>query len=201
LTWSDLLDAVALRAGVPRAAAGRVLAAFATVLADAVSHGDTVAVPGIGTFGSRWEEERTLRSVADGRKLALDGRWRPTFRASSRLRDATRGRTPQLLRDPEHQRAWRLAETLVGDLALYNARAAPTALGADASPESVHLACAEAFGAAWTRVCHAFAAQVPEPVRASRDHLALAARRRWATVAPSPNPTGDTWNRSRSTAR
>lgn len=180
MTWASFVEAVAARAGVPTAQARRVLAAFVATATEALVRGDDVHVPGLGALHSRWEDERTLRSVRDGRKLALDGHFRPVFRPAAPLRDALRARTPQVMRDPAHQRAWRLAETLVGDLALYHGRLAPAGLPADATPGDVHARCTVAFGDAWTRVCLAWESQTPDAVRAARDHLAHAARRRWA---------------------
>lgn len=180
MTWSSFVDAVAERAGLPRAQVRRVLVAFVATATDTLARGEDVQVPGLGTFGSRWEGERTLRSIRDGRKLALDAHFRPVFRPAAALRDAMRTRTPQVMRDPAHQQAWRLAETLVGDLALYHGRLAPAGLPDDAAPSLVHARCASSFGDAWTRVCASWEAQTPESVRAARDHLAYAARRRWA---------------------
>lgn len=181
MTPRDVIDAVVVRTGLPRAQVRRVVEALVGAVTDAVARGEDVPVAGLGTFGSRWGGERTVRSVHDGRKLALDGQYRPVFRPASALRDALRSRTPQLMRDPGHQRAWRLAEALVGDLALYHGHLAPTGLPADAPPADVHARCADAFGESWARVRASWDAQTPEAVRAARDHLAHAARRRWAS--------------------
>jgi nucleoid DNA-binding protein len=176
---SGLIERVATRAGVSQAAARRLLKAFADeALVDLVA-GEDVNVPGLGAIEARWVSERTVRSVRDGRRTAVDGHFRPAFRASARLRDALRGRTPQLLKDPAHQKAWRVAETLIGDLSLYHGISAPHFV-ADDSLELVDSRCAAAFGAAWGRVRRTYEEQIPAATRAERDHLALAARRRWS---------------------
>ncbi len=180
MSWRAFVDQVALRAGSSRAATRAVLAAFVDEVEDTLLFGEAVTVPGLGTITSHWEPERTLRSIKDGRKVAIDGRYRPTFRPAGRLRAAMRDRTPQLLKDPAHQRAWRLAETLVGDLALYHAAAAPKDLAEDTELSEVDTRCARALGPAWTRARRTLDEQTPPEVRAVRDHLALAARRRWA---------------------
>lgn len=179
MSWATLVDRVARRSGLPRAAVRTVLGAFVEEAEAELVAGEAVTLPGLGTLDRHWDAERTLRSVRDGRKLVLDGRWRPTFRPSERLRSALREQTPQLLRDPAHQRAWRLAETLVSDLALYHAAAVPT-LAPDLDAPAVDARCASAFGPAWARARTTWAEQTPAEVRNVRDHLALAARRRWS---------------------
>ena len=136
-------------------------------------------LPGLGHLGSRWQEARTLRTVQEQRKIVLDGRFVPRFRASKGVRDALLGRTPQLWKDPAHQAAWRIAETLVGDLNLYHKDKAPT-LEQNQELAAVQKTCEAAFGPLWSRVVSAYDSQVPAAVRATRPYLLLIARRRWS---------------------
>ena len=94
-----------------------------------------------------------------------------------------RDRTPQLLRDPAHQRAWRLAETMIGDLGLYHVSDTPTDLSPESTLAEVDASCRRSLGAAWGRARAAYEEKTPAPVREVRDYLAMAARRRWAIRA------------------
>lgn len=181
MSWRDLVSRTGGRAGVPKSTAQAVLDAFLDEVQSSIVDGASVTLRGIGTLDRRWEEERSLRSIKDGRKMALDGRWRPVFRASGALREALREQTPQLMRDPAHQRAWRLAETLVADLNLYHAAAVPKDLDSLPDLGAVEARCAQALGGAWTRARRTWEEQTPAAVRTARDHLAVAARRRWGT--------------------
>lgn len=180
MTWADMVKHVATAEGRPPAEVQRVLRRFVDQVADEVAKGERVAIPGLGVLSTVWRREAALRSVHDGRRVYLDGRFQVSFRAANRLREQVRARSPQLLRDPEHQRALRVGETLVSDLALYHKTQAP-ALATEMEPVAVRAACAQAFGPSWLRVEATYVEKVPEPVRTSRDYLALAARRRWAS--------------------
>ncbi|MES2638931.1 MAG: HU family DNA-binding protein [Myxococcota bacterium] len=182
MKWQTLIERVATRAEAPRQTTRSVLDALRTEIEERLSAGESVTLPGVGTLTSQWIEPRTLRSIRDGRKVAIDGRYRATFRPATQLRATLRDRTPQTLLDPAHQRAWRLAETLVSDVALYHESATPQGVYASTELVEVDARCAQAFGLAWARARRTLDAQTPPEVRAARDHLAIAARRRWATV-------------------
>ncbi len=187
MNWTDLVARVAERSGVSKAQARRVLGALVEESTERLCAGDSVVLKDLVVLGSRWREPTSVRSVADRRKLRLDGRWVPTARVSGRLREALAARTPQTWRDPEHQAAWRTAETLVGDLVLYHSDNAPARLDPRATPAEVEAACAASFGPLWGRVRATYQARVPEHVRAHTDHLALSARSRWASPARTSN--------------
>lgn len=180
MTWTQLITDTATRAGCTEAQARAVLEAFVQLSADALEAGRNVPLRGLGTLSSVWRAPRTLRSVANARRLMLDGRFVPVFKPSSRLRERMASRTPQRWKDTRHQEAWRLAEALVGDLGLYHGGQAPTRLSAEELDAEVHAACAESFGPLWSHVVETYEAAVPSEVRAELDHLAHAARRRWA---------------------
>ena len=67
-----------------------------------------------------------------------------------------------------------------GFTALYNGREAPVDLTPETDPVEVDLRCARALGAAWGRARQTWQDQTPPDVREARDHLALAARKRWS---------------------
>lgn len=178
MKWSELVDRVAARTGQPRDSVKKSLDALAPVVLEALDAGEEVNLRHICTIGLRWQEGRQLRSVSDQRRIVLDGRWTPRIRASSALRASGLARSPQQWRDPRHQTAWRLAETLIGDLDLYHHDQAPM-LPKDLPLELVAAACAESFGPAWTRVLTTWAEQTPEDVRVEGNQLMQVARARW----------------------
>lgn len=182
MRWRDLIARTATRADVPKAVVQRVLNAFVEETLEALSQGEEVTLRGIGTLGSRWREMRSLRSIQSRRKMMLDGRYIPRFRAATRLRGVLAARTPQNWRSPQHQAAWRVAEALVSDLNLYHADRAP-ALAPDADCDAVDAACLTSFGPLWSRVVNTYERDVAADVRADTAYLQLAAQRRWTREA------------------
>ena len=183
MTWSELVRTVAERSGLPHEEVKAVLDALPPVVLEAVSQGESVALRGICTVRARWLRPRTLRSIANQRRLVMDGRWVPRLSASSGLRKALMDRTPQRWRDPRHQAAWRLAEALVGDLDLYHNESAPL-LYDHLPPKDIAERCARAFGAQWVRVLDTWSAQIPKEIREEADHLTREALRRWRAGPP-----------------
>jgi nucleoid DNA-binding protein len=160
----------------------RVLRALEVEVVDAVAAGEPVSLGAIGRFSVKWRDSRTFRSVADFRKIVVDGRYAVHFRVGKRLRDAAASRTPQYWRDPRHQQAWRISETLLGDLALYHRERAPRGIPADDTLAEAVLQ--DAFGDAWSNVRRAYEAKVPEDVRSQLDHVLRSARARWGSSEP-----------------
>lgn len=182
MNWTDLVERVAARTGLPETRVRSILNSTVAVSLEALAEGQDVSLRGLGTLTSRWREPATLRSIGDRRRLRVDGRFVPKFRAARRLRAALAERTPQRWRDPAHQTAWRVAETLISDLALYHQARAPQ-LDPAAPAAEVEAACVAAFGPVWRRVRETFDAKVSADVRAMDDYLSLAARSRWASPA------------------
>lgn len=176
----DLIAAVAARAGTSQAEVRRVLDAFRDLSLEAIRQGSSVPLHGLGVLTPKALEARTIRNVADMRRMRLGRRWTVRMRPSALLRAAARELEPELWRQPDHQAAWRLAETLVSDLDLYHGSRAPR-LPPEAGSELVHSACEGAFGPLWTRVQDSYTNRTPDEVRASHDYLADAARQRWAS--------------------
>jgi len=181
MNWTELVKEIASESSQSERDVRQILDAMVSVTTSKLLAGEDVPVRGLGTISSRWRAARTLRSVQDQRKIMLDGRFVPRFRPSKSLRDAVAGRTPQHWRDPQHQAAWRIAETLVGDLALYHAGRAPSAVTENTPPSDVRMSCVEAFGPLWAQVERTYAQQVAGAVRSEGDYLGLAARRAFAS--------------------
>lgn len=186
MKWTDLVQKVRDRSGASTAETRAVLEALVEEIVDALGSGEEVVVPGIVKLEPRWQEPRTVRSVRSRRRLALDGRFVPRVKAGARLKRVLAARTPQTWRDPDQQAAWRLAETLIGDLELYHRASVPTDLSPGLSTDDVEARCAAALGDAWIQARRAFESHVPEHVRVDGAHLPVVARRRWAHPDPRP---------------
>lgn len=175
----ELVAAVAAQSGESRATVRAVLDAIAAVAHATIEPETGVSLPGLGVLGARQVKGRTVRSVVDGRRIYVEPHLQATFRPAHELRAVLEAREPRVMRDAEQQRAWRLAETLVGDVALYHPTIHPPMI--EETPlDQCEAICASLFGHAWSRARSRYDEQVPASVRAVRDHLAFAARRRWA---------------------
>lgn len=181
MSWRELVERTAEEAGVSPAVAKRVLVAFRAQVVAGLRDGETVRVPGLGTFSRRWVDGGTARSPATGRRIAYDGRHVARFSASASLKRALRALTPQPLSDPRHQRALRLAEALVADLAAYHP-GVRVDLG-DAWDALAHAVCEDAFGGAWVAARERYLDATPDDVVAQDDYLLRAARRRFGAAA------------------
>ena len=179
MKWTELIDVVAERSGVPKSKARDVLTALVEVTGERLAAKEEVSLRGIGVFSTRWSKGRTLRSVESGRRMWVGGRFVPRFRPSKALKAHLTEETDQSWRDPEHQQAWRLAETLIGDLDLYHNNRIPKDLTPDLSLEQIVETCSTQIGSPWTTATQAYEERVPQHVRSSQNFLALAARRHW----------------------
>lgn len=182
MTYKELVDRVAASTGLPKAAVRRVLAATSAEVRSALMGGDTAAIAGLGRFDVLQRPARAIRSVTDSRKLLVGPRHSARFRASGAMRDAVAHLDDPTWSSPEVQTAWRTAETLVGDLALYHGAQAPQSLDEDAPDEVVLNVCSKAFGPMWGQVERTFSERVDAAVRERKDLLASAARRRFASA-------------------
>ena len=181
MRWGDLVVKVSERSGVGPRQTRAVLAALIREVLAALKRGEEVSVPGIVKIDARWQEARTVRSVKDRRRVAIDGRYVPRLRAGTKVKRVLLSRTPQTWRDPAHQAAWQLAEALIGDLELYHGKRVPSDLTASMDSGEIEARCAEAFGTVWEMVRTTFDDAVAEPIRSQQPHLPTAARRRWAS--------------------
>lgn len=182
MKWKDLAAELSERSGLSKRQTELVLSELGALVQQHVAAGEEVPLKGIGTVGSQHKKSRTIRSIANNRRMMIGERYVVQFRPSSALKDAASSQGNDLWRTPEHQGAWRTAETLIGDLALYHGAKAPKTLGPDASDEDTLAACVESFGGLWRQVSRTYETEVAEPVRAAHNYLAAAARDRWATT-------------------
>lgn len=85
---SELIDAIAAAADIPKAAAGRALDAMVDSVADALQKGDQVVLVGFGTFSVKARAARTGRNPQTGEPIQIAAAKIPTFKAGKALKDA-----------------------------------------------------------------------------------------------------------------
>ena len=84
---SELIDAIAAEADVPKAQAGRMLDAMVNVVGDTLAKGDQVSLVGFGTFLVREREARTGRNPRTGQTIEIAASKTPSFKAGKALKD------------------------------------------------------------------------------------------------------------------
>lgn len=177
MKWSELIQQVATRTGLSNRQVKAVIDATLEVAQEAIGAGERVALPGIGTFHSRWQPARVVRAVSDQRRMRLDGRYVLQFRSAEALRERLMKRTPQSWREPGQQAAWRLAEALLSEIEMYHQERVPRFL--PESDQDAEALLSRNLGQVWVRARQVFDHQTPAEARAGTDHLLQLARERW----------------------
>ncbi len=85
---SELIFNIADRAEVPRATAAGVLEAMVETIGETLAAGDTVAIPGFGTFSVRERAARTGRNPRTGESIQIPASRAPAFKSGKTLKDA-----------------------------------------------------------------------------------------------------------------
>jgi DNA-binding protein HU-beta len=85
---SELIEAMAEAADIPKAAAARALDGLTDAVAVALKHGDTVSVIGFGTFSVKERAARTGRNPQTGESIEIAASKTPSFKAGKALKDA-----------------------------------------------------------------------------------------------------------------
>jgi len=85
---SELIDAIAASADIPKAAAGRALDAVVDSIEGALKSGDQVALVGFGTFSVKDRAARTGRNPQTGAPIDIPAAKIPNFKAGKSLKDA-----------------------------------------------------------------------------------------------------------------
>ncbi len=85
---SELIDAIAASADIPKAAAGRALDAMIESIGGALKEGDQVALVGFGTFMVKERAARTGRNPQTGKPISIAAAKIPGFKAGKALKDA-----------------------------------------------------------------------------------------------------------------
>lgn len=85
---SELIDAIAASADIPKAAAGRALDAMIDSIGGALKEGEQVALVGFGTFQVKERAARTGRNPQTGAPIEIKAAKVPSFKAGKALKDA-----------------------------------------------------------------------------------------------------------------
>lgn len=89
---SELIDAIAVAADMPKSAAGRALDAAVEAITEALKSGDSVSLMGFGTFAVKARPARTGRNPRTGEELQIAASTVPGFKPGKALRDAVNGK-------------------------------------------------------------------------------------------------------------
>ena len=84
---SDLVDAVASKADMSKAEAGRAVDAVLGSVGDALGNGDSVSLVGFGTFSVRHRAARMGRNPQTGAAMQISASKVPGFKAGKALKD------------------------------------------------------------------------------------------------------------------
>ncbi|MCJ8168028.1 MULTISPECIES: HU family DNA-binding protein [Atopomonas] len=85
---SELIDAIAASADIPKAAAARALDAVTESITDALKKGESVVLVGFGTFAVKERAARTGRNPQTGNPIEIAAAKIPGFKAGKALKDA-----------------------------------------------------------------------------------------------------------------
>ncbi len=85
---SELVEAVAESAELPKAAATRAVDAVVNAVTDALKKGESVNLVGFGTFSVRLREARPGRDPRTGKSITIKAAKVPAFKAGKGLKDA-----------------------------------------------------------------------------------------------------------------
>ncbi len=84
----ELIEAIAGKAGITKADAGRALDATIEVITETLVKGDKVPLAGFGTFAVSRREARTGRNPQTGETVQIAARNAVTFKAGTALKDS-----------------------------------------------------------------------------------------------------------------
>lgn len=85
---SDLIDAMAEAADIPKTTAIRALDAFTESIAVSLKGGEPVSIIGFGTFSVKERAARTGRNPQTGAVIEIGASKTPSFKAGKALKDA-----------------------------------------------------------------------------------------------------------------
>lgn len=87
----ELVDAVAGKTDSSKASTERALSALIDVISDTLSKGDSLTLPGFGTFEVRERAARNGRNPQTGEELKIGASRIPAFKAGAALKAAVNG--------------------------------------------------------------------------------------------------------------
>jgi DNA-binding protein HU-beta len=87
---SELIEAMAEAADIPKAAAGRALDGMVDAVTAALKEGEQVSLVGFGTFSVKERSARTGRNPQTGEAIQIAASKIPGFKAGKALKDAVK---------------------------------------------------------------------------------------------------------------
>ena len=87
---TELIVAMAEKAGISKKDAEKSLTAFTNIVADTLVDGDKVSITGFGTFEVVERAERLGRNPATGEAMTIAASKSPKFKAGKALKDAVK---------------------------------------------------------------------------------------------------------------
>ena len=85
---SELIKAIATKAGLPQKQAADALTAFQTIIVEALKDGENVQVTGFGTFEVRTRASRQSRNPRTGEAVEIPEKKAPAFKPGKGLKEA-----------------------------------------------------------------------------------------------------------------
>ncbi len=85
---TELIEAIAQKADVPKSQAQKYFDAFEEVVTDTLKGGDEVQITGFGKFYVREQKARDGRNPQTGEKIRISAQKGPTFSAGNSLKEA-----------------------------------------------------------------------------------------------------------------
>lgn len=88
MTKTELVEALAAKCDITKAAAGRALDSLVEVIEETLKTGDKIVIPGFGSFGISERAARTGRNPKTGEPLQIAAARLPKFSAGAKLKAA-----------------------------------------------------------------------------------------------------------------
>lgn len=88
MTKSELVDKIAAKSELTKAAAEKALNAFTSSVTDALKKGGKVTLVGFGTFSTTKRAARKGRNPQTGKEIKIKASTAPKFKAGKSLKDA-----------------------------------------------------------------------------------------------------------------
>ncbi|MBF8251619.1 MAG: HU family DNA-binding protein [Deltaproteobacteria bacterium] len=88
MTKSELVDKIAAKAALTKAAAEKALNAFTSSVTDALKKGGKVTLVGFGTFSTTKRAARKGRNPQTGKEIKIKASTAPKFKAGKSLKDS-----------------------------------------------------------------------------------------------------------------
>lgn len=88
----ELINAIAAKTDLSKAAAERSVHALLEVISETLKKGDSLALPGFGTFEVRERGERTGRNPKTGEELTIAASKVPAFKPGATLKARVNGK-------------------------------------------------------------------------------------------------------------